>query len=244
MREWMIEIGAAVRSLPLAGGSYRCACCGWAIRRFTAGGYSVQAKRDGYCPRCNSKPRHRWLWSHLPASLSGAQAQHTSVLHIAPAHSTFRAFSKLSLGSYVTVGLDASPRLDIRMDLSWCAVRSTFDVVVCVHVLEHVDDDVAAINTLRELTSDDGVLLVGVPVLVDEPTREDPAIVTPKDREQRFGEPDHRRWYGLDIVERLERVGFDVESHITNELSLEAASISGLKPGEGLFICTVRDGAP
>ena len=42
-------------------------------------------------------------------------------------------------------------------------------------------------------------------------TYEDPAIVSPADRRQHFGQWDHVRYYSLDLKERLEKAGFQVE---------------------------------
>jgi hypothetical protein len=42
-------------------------------------------------------------------------------------------------------------------------------------------------------------------------TKEDENIVTPEDREEHFGQWDHVRWYGTDVKDRLEAVGFQVD---------------------------------
>lgn len=237
----VIDVAAAVRSIPFRGGEHLCPCCGWSLRRFTSGGQSVRAKQDGYCPRCNSKPRHRWLWLNLPEQFQGSGVRDLSVLHIAPAHSTFRAFSRLPLAQYVTAGIDNSSRLTMRMDLTKPAIVSRFDVVVCIHVLEHLDDDGAAMSSLANLVKPDGVVFVGVPTLVDEPTREDdPTITDAEERVRRFGEPDHRRWYGIDIEERLSRAGFEVQTLLSDHAPDEQRARHGLKGGEGLFVCRPR----
>jgi hypothetical protein len=47
--------------------------------------------------------------------------------------------------------------------------------------------------------------------LARERTYEDPALISPEDRERAFWQHDHVRLYAPDIGERLAAVGFDVE---------------------------------
>lgn len=242
MASRFLDGAVALRTLPLRGGRFHCPCCGWSFRRFTAGGRRIRTKVDGYCPRCNSKPRHRWLWLHLPAMLRQENRPSASVLHIAPAHSTFRALSRMQLETYVTAGLDSSTRYSLRMDLTRPALTARFDVVICIHVLEHLDDDHGALVGLTDLVESDGIVAIGVPTRSTGPTLEDPSITDPVQRERLFGEPDHRRWYGLDIIERIERAGLKVvESHLTDDAPAEQRVRCGLKAGEGLFICRRAD---
>jgi SAM-dependent methyltransferase len=238
-----VDAGAGARTLVLRGQQYGCPCCGASFRHFTRGGRHLSAKADGYCPRCNSKPRHRWLWMHLPDELVRSAAA-MSVLHIAPSYSTYRGFRRLGPGRYLSAGLGPSPRyheqLDLCDPLQVDRIRGDgFDVVVCIHVLEHLDDDRAAISGLASLVNPDGLVLVGVPIR-DGKTLEDPSVTDPAERDALFGEPDHRRWYGMDVVGRLEAGGFDVETFLTVDADPDDRVRYGLKPGEGLFLCRPR----
>lgn len=236
-----IDTGAGIRTLLLRGDHYGCPCCEARFRHFTTGGRHTKAKTDGYCPRCNSKPRHRWLWLNRPDLLSDHGHEQTSVLHIAPSYSIHRALGRMKLKRYVTTGMGPSARYDRQLDLTDPTQvggigADPFDVVVCIHVLEHLDDDRAAIAGLARLVNPDGVVLVGVPIRHGE-TLEDPSITDPAERDAVFGEPDHRRWYGIDVVKRLQTVGFEVTSLLTGDVEGETRTRFGLKPGEGLFIC-------
>lgn len=234
-----IDVAVAAWATPLRGGSRACPLCGWSFRWFTRGKLSVRPKPSGYCPRCNSKPRHRWFRLHLDALLPSSRVDRLAVLHIAPAHSTYRVLSQLPLAAYVTAGRDRSRRLALRCDLEARAIKeASFDVVVCIHVLEHVDDDQLAMRTLFEVTKPGGIVAVGVPVNDTGSTIEDPAITDPAEREKAFGEPDHRRWYAADIVDRLRAAGFhDVDPLLTAQAPSAVRDRYGLTRGEGLFLC-------
>jgi hypothetical protein len=54
-----------------------------------------------------------------------------------------------------------------------------------------------------------GSAFIMVPVTVEE-TVEDPTLSDPAERERLFGQDDHVRRYGMDIVDRLDAAGFHV----------------------------------
>jgi SAM-dependent methyltransferase len=232
------DLAAATRSIPLLGRRMSCPLCGWSFRFFTRGGSSIRRKPDGYCPRCNAKARHRWLWLNLADVLPEFERPGLDVLHIAPAYSTYRAITKMALGSYVPVDRAPSARAVARFDLcSPALVPASFDVAVCIHVLEHLDDDRVAIQALRELVRPGGLVVIGVPVHGDQLTLEDPTITDPAERVERFGEPDHRRCYGFDIVDRLEDAGLEVDARVTADAPSLLLKRYGLTKTEGLFLC-------
>lgn len=96
--------------------------------------------------------------------------------------------------------------LDLRdLDLP----DASFDLVLCLHVLEHVDDDARALRELRRVLRPGGTAILQVPRRPG-PTLEDPAATSPAERLARFGQEDHVRIYGDDYPQRLEAAGFAV----------------------------------
>jgi SAM-dependent methyltransferase len=83
----------------------------------------------------------------------------------------------------------------------------SFDAILCVHVLEHVADDRAALRELRRVLRPRGWAVIQVPILRDK-TIEDPAEQDPAQRLRRFGQDDHVRVYGEDFFDRLSEAGF------------------------------------
>lgn len=226
------------RALLFMGRKHDCPCCGWSLRTFTRGGSSWRARPAGYCPRCNSKPRHRWLWLHLQQAHPELFTHRLRLLHLSPAHSVGRSFRKLPNLVYTSGDLCYRSRIDTRFDVTLSPFgASTFDVIICIHVLEHVEEDRRALAELFRLLKPGGWALIAVPIMLEETTYEDPTIVNPADRQRLFGERDHVRRYGGDFATRLQGAGFTVQPFYVRDLDASLRQRCGLKLEEVMFFC-------
>ena len=87
-----------------------------------------------------------------------------------------------------------------------------FDLIICNHVLEHIEDDKSALNEIYRVLKYNGISFLQVPInLKREKTFEDPSIKSKIEREEFYGQYDHVREYGLDFKDRVEQAGFKVE---------------------------------
>jgi SAM-dependent methyltransferase len=76
---------------------------------------------------------------------------------------------------------------------------SSFDIITALDVLEHIDDDMAALAELRRITRDKGTLVITVPAYGFLWSEHDEAL-------------HHRRRYSAsELRNKLTRAGFDVE---------------------------------
>ena len=228
----------AVRALPFLGFRYRCPCCGWRLRTFTRGGASLRSRPSGYCPRCNSKARHRRDWLFLRRNTE-LFTRPQRLLHISPKYALARRLARLPNLDYVAGDLEARPYIALRFDLTSLPLRDeSFDSAICIHVLEHIEDDRAAMAELFRVLRPGGWALVTVPARLDQPTYEDAAVTAPQDRLREFGETDHVRFYGNDLVQRLEAAGFHVALDAATELDPATMEHYGLLADENIFFCT------
>jgi Methyltransferase domain len=229
------------RAVLHAGRTVRCPLCGWRFARFR----DDWNRPGAICWRCGSHERHRALWLFLqarPELLGGAR----SLLHFAPEWCVEHRLRRRRGLRYVTADSRAGfgeRRLDLRaLDLP----DACFDAVLCSHVLEHIDDDHAAMRELRRVLAPGGWAVVMIPVDHGRrETYEDPAIVAPADRERNFGQHDHVRLYAPDVADRLAAAGLRVEAcDVVSDVGAAAAARHGLMAVEDVFLCRRPADAP
>lgn len=227
---------------------YRCPLCGWRAHRFYAAGFSFPVlaryqvisagKRENIrCPRCRSSSRERlmylFLQRHLPAFGSG------KVLHVAPEPQLGALLRRLYGDRYVSLDIDAA-RADVVADIIDIPFEdSSFELVICAHVLEHVPDDRRAMREFARILTPTGtaILLVPFSPLLSE-SSEDPTVTTPEAREEVFGQSDHVRIYGTDYPARLRESGLAVDVRLPATIVAEdEIDRFALDAKEPLFVC-------
>jgi ubiquinone/menaquinone biosynthesis C-methylase UbiE len=129
------------------------------------------------------------------------------------------------------------PDVDLRIDI--CNINlpdHSFDLVLCLHVLEHVPDDRKAMAELRRVLRPSGMAVIMVPLEegLDE-TYENPLIVSEADRLIHFGQEDHVRYYGRDFRDRLREEKFSLREWVSKEPYVRR---HGLRRGERVFLCS------
>jgi len=152
-----------------------------------------------------------WLWMERHTDLFESRPH---LLHIAPEVSLMRHFKRLYRGTerYITADLE-SPLADMHFDVQHIPMEDrSVDVVICNHLLEHVEDDRRAMGELYRIMRPGGWGIMVVPEDRGRATTfEDDTITDPQERTRLFGQYDHRRVYGRDYDDRLREAGFDVE---------------------------------
>jgi ubiquinone/menaquinone biosynthesis C-methylase UbiE len=116
-----------------------------------------------------------------------------------------------------------SPLADIKADICNLPMKSNaFDVVLCNHVLEHVNDDKKAMQELFRILKPGGFGIFQVPLdLSRHKTYEDFKITSPQQRKKHFGQYDHVRIYGKDYFEKLRYIGFEVSEIKCSDIATE-----------------------
>lgn len=183
---------------------------GKSYRKFLPYGYGKQ-RENALSPGTLSLERHRQMWLYLQNE-TDFFTKNYKVLHIAPEQEFLRRFKKMKNLDYTSADL-FSPIVDVKADiLDLPFDDESFDVVICNHVLEHIEDDKKAMSELYRVMKKGGWGILQVPMKNSlEKTYEDFSITDPKERQKHFGQYDHVRWYGMDYFDRLKSVGFEAE---------------------------------
>ncbi len=230
LRTYIRSLRFLSRSVRHAFGKFprECPLCGYSGKFL---GYGYPYVCDVYCPECGSLERHRLLYL--------ADQQHNFfagrfVLHFAPEAPIRRLIQDRRPGSYVTADLFADG-VDRKENIESLTIENrSFDVVVCLHVLEHVNDR-AAIAELYRVLRPGGLLIAMFPIVEGwDETYEDPSKSKPAERLLYFGQHDHSRFFGSDARKRLAAPGFTVDEFTAVE---PYVSRHGLARGEKIFLC-------
>ena len=233
-RPLLIKLSYVIRpfiAFYLKGNKYTDPIDNKSFRKFLPYGYEVQ-RQNVLSPSTLSLERHRLLWLYLTNETNFFTSK-KKVLHMAPEQCFLSRFKKLN-HEYITADID-SPIADVKADIvNLPFTDNSFDVVLCNHVLEHIQDDTKAMKELFRVMKKGGMGIFQVPQdLNRDVTFEDNSITDPKERAKIFGQYDHVRVYGRDYFDKLRSVGFKVEEvNYSQKVSSELSSRYRLIEGE------------
>ncbi len=217
------------------GNKHECPICGGKFRKMLP--YGNKGIKNRLCPKCLSLERHRLLWLYLTTQTKWLD-QPLNVLHIAPEQPFIKRFRKNKNWTYITADLE-SPLADVKMDIRQMPFNNEqFDIVICNHVLEHIDDDKKAMSEIFRVLKTKGKAILQVPINYElSNTYENPNITNPKERTIHFGQYDHVRVYGTDYPQRLSSIGFNVDiNKFVQQLSDIEIEKYRLDPNELIYI--------
>lgn len=211
-RPWLIQLSIWLRpliKLYFKGNRFTDPIDGSSYRKFLPYGYQ-SLRENALCPGTLSLERHRLLWLYLERKTTFL-TDSIRVLHLAPEQVFYKKFKSFLHWDYTTTDL-YSPLADVKADI--CALpfkNDSYDLILCNHVLEHIPNDIKAMEELYRVLKPGGTAILQVPLEENrKETFEDDTIIDPKERTRIFGQYDHVRIYGQDYYKRLKKVGFEV----------------------------------
>lgn len=190
------------------------------------------------CSKCLAFDRERLYALYLQNYLSGKNGK-IRLLDIAPgkALSTFlKTNPKILYRSMDLTMNEADDKADItNMDIY---EEATYDFFICSHVLEHIPDDIKAMEELYRILKPGGRGIAMVPINLQlKETIEDPNCTDAALRWKYFFQDDHVRMYAKeDFISRLQSVGFEVEQLGKNYFGEEVFKRYAIYPTSVLYI--------
>lgn len=184
----------------------QCPCCGGRFAHFERFRHKPEHpwRENAKCPVCGSLERHRRLWLQL-CHENDLFTQGGRLLHFAPEPFLRAVFAACAHLDYVDCDLQAE-RARNNVDITRLPFAdSSFAWLICSHVLEHVDDDRAALKELRRVLAPGGVAWIMVPTLKG-------ATLVHQPPAGGFTPNDHRREYGMEeFISLTRQAGFTAE---------------------------------
>jgi len=186
-----------------------CPCCGWTGHDFLVLDCGTFTVPHVECPHCEGHERHRILTLYITREHRDFLTMSGRVLHFAPerhVRGLIQRNRELRCVStdYAMYMVQRFPGPAFQSDMQCLGVANdAFDLLFCLHVLEHVPDDRKGLAELYRILKPGGTAYVMVPFMMGwEKTRE-------------FGAPDpdvfeHVRGYSIhDFKERLSPFQFE-----------------------------------
>ena len=195
----------------LRGNKVYCACCRSTFKEFAP--FGNDRRQNAWCPKCESLERHRLLWMYFEKKTNIYTAD-LKLLHIAPETVFFHKFKKQKNIDYYPVDIfpHLYPKGTTYLDILDHEIPdNSFDVIICNHVFQYIEDDKTAMANILKLMKPGGWGIMQVPINTKATeTFEDSSITDPLERERVFGLKEHVRYYSYDYADKLRSIGFDV----------------------------------
>ena len=239
----------------------KCTVCESEIRSWQWRGHSYpiveeleivgSGRRKVDCPVCGSSDRDRLVWEYLQSQLPSVQVDDRfSVLHVAPERCIADRLKEQKHLHYVGVDKKSKgyyyPKWVMHADITkpFVTQPENFDIILCNHVMEHVSNDGLALNVLISKLKPGGQLILSVPMAHKlTSTRESNTQIweklTNSEKIQQFGQSDHFRIYGTDVLERWQALTADFKGtwlEYTSNHNHTTQKLFSLNPKERLII--------
>lgn len=207
-----------IPSILIPKGKQQCNICGVQTRLWLTRGHHNKAteryniiggkKRKVNCPKCGSSDRDRLLKYFLEDFPPTG-----NLLHVAPEKALSRILK--NLGNLKIIQIDKKVgwyklvygKNVENGDLTSLQFEDAqFDWVIANHVLEHIEDEQKAISEIYRVLKTDGKAILQIPFSYKlNSSIEVESRWNPKEREEKLGQKDHVRLYGVDFPKRWKK---------------------------------------
>jgi SAM-dependent methyltransferase len=255
------SLKSTIQAANYLGNRFACPVCGTGLARFDPlpDYYFAEWDRHQYrhsifaeetlnvrrfsCPHCRATDRERLCALYckqifFSAGVRPGTRERISLIDFAPTPALSQFLRECPV-TYRSADLH-NPEADDVVDLTNMSVYAdrSVDMFVCMHVLEHIDDDRAALTELRRILAPGGRGIVMVPVNLSlEATYENGTLQTEADRWTHFGQHDHVRLYSKrGFRERLREAGFNIHELGIDHFGEPVFDRCGIQPRSVLYV--------
>lgn len=218
----------SIIALKYKGDKHQCNICNFQLSAFV----QLSNINEKLCPKCGCLPRTRRLFQLLETEI-GLNGK--SILHFSPPKGFAQKIKASHPAQYTTTDYVDEFEADKQLDITNIAEPdNSFDLIICYHVLEHIEADEKAMAELFRILKPKGQVLLQTPFKSGD-IYEDYNITSPEDRLKHFGQDDHVRIYSVEGLKgRLEKAGFNIDIRRFEE---REDNKWGFKNGEVVLVC-------
>ena len=211
------------------GKNNKCTVCEKQLSHFIA-----TKTNDYLCPNCGSLQRNRRLWLLLKKEFI---KPNFVVLDFSPSRCLYRKMKKISNIDYQSTDLSGDFIAENKFDITNIETdKNSYDLIICYHILEHIEKDALAMSELFRVLKPNGKILIQTPFKEGE-IYENNKISSLSDRLLHFGQEDHVRIYSVNgLKKRLENAGFLIEI----KTNFEQDTFLGLDHNETILIASKK----
>ena len=222
--------------------------------------YSRYAK----CPYCGSVERQRMLWFYFKQAkiIPNKKTDKLKLLHFAPEQCFLNTFAFNPSIDYYPVDYMQSQRYITSPSFKNVSAKpqksytvqggvdimnipyedKTFDLIICIHVVECVPDDKKAFSEMKRVLKPGGIAFIMSSVReTQEKTLENPEYNTEELRLKYYKNKYYHRLYGKDFPDRVREVGFNVDViyHLKESFSKEY-QLYGFREQDQIYRLTLQ----
>lgn len=192
------------------------------------------------CPSCSASDRERLYALYITKVLEQSSfTNNLTLLDIAPSRPLKTFLLKLANIRYQSAD-KYMKGVDFTIDITDMreVPSMSYDIFICSHVLEHVEDDKKALSELFRILKPGGFGILMVPIVLKiEQIDEDSTITDAETRWRRFGQFDHVRLYSKrGFIERVQEAGFIVNQYGVEYFGAEVFSECGISLKSVLYV--------
>ena len=233
------------------GNNFFCPICKFKASKFLPYGKDYEAikkfeiigmgfRKNAICPNCFSKDRERLFFLFLQKLINEKSINYSSkIIHFSPEPSLERNFFRKNFSNYFTADIIKN-KSDFIIDLqNFNFEEKNFDLVICNHVLEHIEDDNIALENIYSILKPGGLAILQVPLstIIDIDFKKE-GVASDIERLKFYGQSDHVRIYSeKNFLQKIKKIGFSIN---VNEMISEKNNLPsyGLNKKEKVIFAT------
>lgn len=222
-----------LRALAHRGNKVTCNICLHSFKGFLPKGDRVDAR----CPHCNSLERQRWISWFVQNELA-SKKMIDQVLYFSPLPALQKQLESHP-GIRRLISADIDPEVaDTKVDITQMQFNDDqFDLLICSHVLAHIEDEEKAISETYRVIKPGGMALI----LTNYEEMERNIIVNSGMKQTDFTvESNTLRIHGNELIRDLESAGFTIQKKVPSAyLTADEMSQFGMRDEDIIILAKI-----